>query len=82
MSEELIAGPALAEPQTEARDVIATCRSARGAVHASQTDRCGGEVGEPALTICIAPCERLEELGYSVEERAAELEIMLIGVRH
>jgi hypothetical protein len=34
------------------------------------------EVDEPALTIYIASCERLEELGYSVEERPAELEIM------
>jgi hypothetical protein len=32
---------------------------------------------EPALTsIYIASCEGLEELGYSVEERPAELEIM------
>jgi hypothetical protein len=76
MSEEVIAGAALAEPQTEARDVIATCRSAWGAVHASQSE--GGGVDEPALTIYIASCERLEELGYSVEERSAELEIMLI----
>ena len=54
----------------------ATCRSARGAVHASQSE--GGEVNESALTIYIASCERLEELGYSVEERSAELEIMLV----
>jgi hypothetical protein len=70
MNEEVIAGPALAELQTGARDVIATCRSARGTVHASQSE--GGEVDEPALTIYIASCERLEELGYSVEERSAE----------
>jgi hypothetical protein len=76
MSEEAIAGAALAEPQTEARDVIATCRSAWGAVHASQSE--GGEVDSPALTIYIASCERLEELGYSVEGRPAEMEIMLI----
>jgi hypothetical protein len=74
MNEEVIAGAVLAEPQTEARDVIATCRSARGTVHASQSE--GGEVDEPALTIYIASCEKLEELGYSVEERSAELEIM------
>jgi hypothetical protein len=76
MSEEVIAGAALAEPQTEARDVIATCRSAWGTVHASQYE--GGELDAPALTIYIASCEGLEELGYSVEERSAELEIMLI----
>jgi hypothetical protein len=35
-------------------------------------------VDEPAFTIYIASCERLEELGYSVEERSAELEIVLI----
>jgi hypothetical protein len=35
-------------------------------------------VDEPALTIYIASCEKLEELGYSVEERSAELEIMLM----
>jgi hypothetical protein len=35
-------------------------------------------VDDSALTIYIASCERLEELGYSVEERPAELEIMLI----
>ena len=76
MSEGVVAGPALAEPQTEARDVIATCRSAWDTVSASQTD--GGEVDASALTIYIASCERLEELGYSVEERSAELEIMLL----
>ena len=37
----------------------------------------GGEVDEPALTTySTASCERLEELGYSVEERPAELEII------
>jgi hypothetical protein len=36
-------------------------------------------VDAPALTIYIAcSCERLEGLGYSVEERPAELEIMLM----
>jgi hypothetical protein len=38
----------------------------------------GAEVGDSALTIYIASCEKLEELGYSVEERSAELEIMLM----
>jgi hypothetical protein len=47
MSEEVIAGSALAEPQTEARDVIATCRSAWGTAHASQTD--GGEARAQAI---------------------------------
>jgi hypothetical protein len=35
-------------------------------------------VDDSALTIYVASCEKLEELGYSVEERSAELEIMLI----
>jgi hypothetical protein len=35
-------------------------------------------VGESALTVYLASCEKLEELGYSVEERSAELEIMLM----
>jgi hypothetical protein len=61
---------------TEAREIIATCRAAWGTAHASQSG--GGEVDDSALTLCIASCERLEELGYSVEERSAELEIMLI----
>jgi hypothetical protein len=76
MSEGVNAGPALAEPQPEARDVIATCRSAWGTAHASQSE--GAEVDESALTIYIASCEQLEELGCSVEERPAELEIMLM----
>ena len=76
MSEGVNAGPALAEPQSEARDIIATCRSAWGTAHASQSE--GAEVDESALTIYIASCEKLEELGYSVEERSAELEIMLV----
>ena len=33
---------------------------------------------ESAFTIYSASCEELEELGYSVEERPAELEIMLM----
>jgi hypothetical protein len=61
-------------PPTEAREIIATCRAAWGTVHASQSE--GGEVDEPALTIYIASCEKLEELGYSVEGRPAELEVM------
>jgi hypothetical protein len=36
------------------------------------------EVDDSALTIYVASCEKLEELGYSVEERSAELEIMLV----
>jgi hypothetical protein len=63
-------------PPTEAREVIAACRAARGTAHASQSE--GGEVDESALTIYIVSCEKLEELGYSVEERPAELEIMLL----
>jgi hypothetical protein len=34
-------------------------------------------VDESALTVYVASYEKLEELGYSVEERPAELEIML-----
>ena len=76
MSEGVNAGPALAEPQSEARDIIATCRSAWGTVHASQSE--GAEADESALTVYVVSCEKLEELGYSVEERSAELEIMLM----
>jgi hypothetical protein len=57
----------------DARDIIATCRSAWGTVHASQSG--GAEADESALTVCVASCEKLEELGYSVEERSGELEI-------
>jgi hypothetical protein len=35
-------------------------------------------VDASALTIYSASCEKLEKLGYSVEERSAELEIMLM----
>jgi hypothetical protein len=35
-------------------------------------------VDESALAVYNASCENLEELGYSVEERPAELEIMLV----
>jgi hypothetical protein len=38
----------------------------------------GGEVDGPALTIYMASCEKLGDLGHSVEERSAELEIMLL----
>jgi hypothetical protein len=69
MSFGATAGPALAEPQTEARDIIATCRSARSTASASQSE--GAEVDESALTVYVASCEKLEELGYSVEERPA-----------
>jgi hypothetical protein len=61
---------------TGAREIIAACRSAWGTAHASQSE--GGEVDESALTIYTASCEKLEGLGYSVEERSAELEIMLL----
>ena len=79
MSEGAIADSAVAEPQSEARDIIATCRSAWSSVHASQA--AGSEVDESAFTIYTVSCDKLEELGYSVEERSAELEIMLIDVR-
>jgi hypothetical protein len=55
---------------------IVLCRSAWSTVHASQSG--GTEVDDTALTTCAASCEELEELGYSVEERSAELEIMLM----
>ena len=74
MSEGAMAGVVVAVPPTGAREVIAACRAAWGTAHASQSE--GGEVDESALTIYIASCERLEELGCSVEERSAELEIM------
>jgi hypothetical protein len=35
-------------------------------------------VDDSALTVYAASCDKLEELGYSVEERSAELEIMLM----
>jgi hypothetical protein len=35
-------------------------------------------VDESALTVCVASCEKLEELGYYVEERSAEVEIVLM----
>jgi hypothetical protein len=76
MSEGVVAGPALAVSQPEDRDLIATCRSAWSSVHASQS--AGTEAGESALTIYTVSCDKLEELGYSVEERSAELEIMLM----
>jgi hypothetical protein len=36
------------------------------------------EADDSALTVYVASCEKLEELGYSIEERSAELEIMLM----
>jgi hypothetical protein len=73
-----MAGVVVAVPPTAgAREVRGCCRdlpssvgSSVQAAHASQSER--GEVDESALTICIASCERLDELGYSVEERSAE----------
>jgi hypothetical protein len=35
-------------------------------------------VDDSALTIYTVSCDKLEELGYSVEERSAELEIVLM----
>jgi hypothetical protein len=35
-------------------------------------------VDDSALTTCTVSCDELEELGYSVEGRSAELEIMLM----
>jgi hypothetical protein len=76
MSEDAIDNVVATVQPTEAREIIAACRSAWGTAHASQSG--GGEVDESALTTYIASCEKLEELGYSVEERSAELEIMLL----
>jgi hypothetical protein len=76
MREGVVAGPALAVPQPEVRDIIAACRSAWIAVHASQSGET--EVDDSALTIYTVSRDKLEELGYSVEERSAELEIMLM----
>jgi hypothetical protein len=76
MSEGVVADPALAEPQPEVRDIIATCRSAWSTVHASQSGET--EVDDSALTVYAASCDKLEERGYSVEERSAEPEIMLM----
>jgi hypothetical protein len=45
-----------------------------GAAHASQSEET--EVDESALAVYNASRKKLEELGYSVEERPAELEIM------
>ena len=76
MSEGAKDGVVTTVSPTEAREIIATCRAAWGTAHASQSE--GGGVDDSALTLYIASCERLEELGYSLEERSAELEIMLI----
>jgi hypothetical protein len=70
----------MAESPTEAREIIATCRlpgSARAQpAYASPSEGTG--VDETVLAVYNASCEKLEELGYSVEERSAELEIMLV----
>ena len=77
MSEGAKDGVVTTVSPTGAREIIATCRAAWGTAHASQSE--GGGVDDSALTLYIASCERLEELGYSVEERSsAESEIMLI----
>jgi hypothetical protein len=61
------------------RELAALSRLAdqRGA-QSIQVQSEGAEVDESALTIYIVSCEKLEELGYSVEGRSAELEIMLM----
>jgi hypothetical protein len=74
MSEDAIGNAVAMVPPTEDRGIIATCRGAWGIAYASQSE--GAEVDAAALTIYIASCEKLEELGYSVEESEAELEIM------
>jgi hypothetical protein len=66
----------MAESPTEPREIIVTCRAAWGAAYASQSEGTG--VDETALAVYNASCEKLEELGYSVEERPAELEIILV----
>jgi hypothetical protein len=64
----------MAESQSEARKIIATCREAWGTVHSTQST--SGGVDEAALVVYNTATDKLEELGYSVEERAAELDIM------
>ena len=66
----------MVESPTEPRETIATCRAAWGTACASQSEGTG--VDGSALAVYNASCEKLEELGYSVEERSAELEIMLV----
>jgi hypothetical protein len=79
MSADASSDAAMAESPTEARDIIAACcraaMAAWGTAYASQSE--GAEVDESALTVYDASCEKLEELGYSVEERSAELVVML-----
>jgi hypothetical protein len=60
MSEGVVAGPALAEPQTEARDIIAACRSAWSTVSANQPE--GAEVDESALTVYARPIDLIDPL--------------------
>jgi hypothetical protein len=76
MSEGAIGNAVATVPPTEDREIIATCQAAWGTAYASRSE--GAEVDESALTIYIASCEKLEELGYSVEERLAELEIVML----
>ena len=79
MSSDASRDAAMAESPTEPREIIATCRaasSAWGTAYASQSEGTG--VDETALVVYNASCEKLEGLGYSVEERPAELEIMLV----
>jgi hypothetical protein len=66
----------MAESPTEPREIIATCRAARGTAYASQSEGTG--VDGTALAVYSASCEKLEELGCPVEERPAELEVMLV----
>jgi hypothetical protein len=66
----------MAVPPAGASEIIAACRAAWGAAYASQSE--GTEVDESALAVYNSSCEKLEELGYSVGERPADLEIMLL----
>jgi hypothetical protein len=77
MSSDASSDAVMAESPTEAREITATCRAARGTVYASQSEETG--VDETALAVYNASCKKLVELGYFVEERLAELEIMLVA---
>jgi hypothetical protein len=66
----------MAESQPGAREIIATCRAARKTVHAASPLETG--VDEAALVVYNTAYDKLEELGYSVEVRPAELDIVLI----
>jgi hypothetical protein len=70
MSEGVMPGVVATVPPTGAREVIAACRAAWGTAHASQSE--GGEVDESALTIYIASCEELEELGYALSRKGRQ----------